>query len=143
MDPNQNPPSEKEWSIQEKEDFFKSQDALTGILNGVPNQPPIEWSTGAWNGPIIPLDPEDPFGDMERIFSRGIHVTSITHPEQGWLVAYHCPLCKETVFLLNPWAEKPKDGDYLRMNDTCVNEEYHHRHNMQMALTAKSNWSGK
>lgn len=124
MEPNQNHPSEREWTPEEKESFFAN----------LPKQPPIEWSTGAWNGPIIELDPEDPFGDMDRIFNRGIHVTSITPPEQGWPVAYHCPLCKTTVFALNTWAIKPSDGDYLLMNDICVDEELNFKHNMEMDI---------
>jgi hypothetical protein len=70
MDANQNPPSERDWTIEEQEEFFASQDAVTFTFNGcdVPKQPPIEWSTSAWNGPLIELDPNDPFGDMERLF---------------------------------------------------------------------------
>ncbi len=43
MDANQNPPSERDWTIEEQEDFFASQDAVTGLFsgtvtyNGVPN----------------------------------------------------------------------------------------------------------
>jgi hypothetical protein len=133
-EPNQNPPSEREWTIAEREEFFASQDAITGILNGIPSQPPIEWSTGAWNGPLIELDHDDPFGDLERIFRRGIHVTKIVPPEQGWPMAFYCPLCKETTFLLSPWAVKPKDGDYFKMNETCASEEHYYQHNMQMAM---------
>ena len=67
----------------------------------------IEWSTGAWNGPLIELDPNDPFGHMEQLFSTGIHVTSITPPEQGWPIAMYCPICKKTTFVLSPYAVKP------------------------------------
>jgi len=119
MEPNQNVPSE------EKEKFYK---AILG------EQPPIEWSTGAWNGPVIELDPNDPFGDMVRLFSRGIHVTFIVTPEQGWPVAYHCPLCKRTDIVLSPWAIKPEDGDYWRINAECVSEEFGHRHSMMLAM---------
>ena len=34
MDANQNPPSEREWTEQEKEEFFASPDAITGLING-------------------------------------------------------------------------------------------------------------
>jgi hypothetical protein len=43
MEPNQNPPSERDWTEQEKDEFFASQDAVTGLFsgavayNGVPN----------------------------------------------------------------------------------------------------------
>lgn len=43
MDANQNPPSERDWTIEEREEFFASQDAVTGLFsgavayNGVPN----------------------------------------------------------------------------------------------------------
>ena len=148
---------------QEKEEFFASTDAITGLPNGslagaihpgwtnkvrmpnfveavekfikdLPPQPPIEWSTGAWNGPLIELDPNDPFGHMESLFSSGIHVTSIVPPEQGWPVAMHCPLCKETVFMLSLWAIKPKDGDFFKINKMCVNEELGFKHNMKMSM---------
>jgi hypothetical protein len=157
MEPNQNPPSERDWTPEEREAFFASQDAVTGIfgncavnnggvhlsdireftiadlekmLDAVPQQPPIEWSTGWWNGPYIELDPDDPFGDMERIFHRGIHITSIVPPEQGWPIVAHCDLCHKTEIVLSPYAAKPSDGDYFRMNGTCLDEELHWKHNM-------------
>jgi hypothetical protein len=34
MDANQNPPSEREWSPEEMEEFFASQDAVTGHFPG-------------------------------------------------------------------------------------------------------------
>ena len=130
MDQNQNLPSDRKWTIEEQEEFFASQDALTCNFNDVPKQPPIGWSTGAWNGPIIELDPEDPFGDLERRFNRGIHITSIVPPEQGWPIVAHCDLCHKTEIVLSPWAKKPDDGDYFLMNGTCLDEEKHIKHNM-------------
>ncbi len=124
MEQNQNPPSDREWTPEEKESFFAN----------LPKQPPIEWSTGAWNGPIIELDHEDPFGDMDRIFNRGIHVTSITPPEQGWPIATYCPICNKTTFVLSPWGAKPTDGDYFKMNGVCGNDQLGPAHNMLMAL---------
>lgn len=102
------------------------------------NYTPIEWSTGAWNGPLITLDPDDPFGDMERIFNRGIHVTSITPPEQGWPIATYCPICKKTTFVLSPWAIKPKDGDYFKMNDVCGDDTLGFEHNMRLGMKMPS-----
>jgi hypothetical protein len=130
MEPNQNPPSERDWTEQEKDEFFASQDAVTGILNGFPNQPPIEWSTGAWNGPLIKLDPDDPFGHMQRLFGPAINITSIVPPEQGWPIVAHCDLCKKTVIVLSPWAIKPEKGDYWKMHHTCLDEDLHIKHNM-------------
>ena len=130
MEPNQNPPSERDWTEQEKDEFFASQDALTGILNGVPNQPPIEWSTGAWNGPLIKLDPDDPFGHMQRLFGPAINITSIVPPESGWPIVAHCDMCKKTVIVLSPWAIKPEKGDYWKMHHTCLDEDLHIKHNM-------------
>ena len=123
-----NSPSERDWTEEEKEEFFAN------LLKDVPQQPPIEWSTGAWNGPFIELDPNDPFGDMERIFSRGIHITSITPPSEGWLMSFYCPICKETWFKLSPWAIKPKDGDYFKLTEMCANPDYAMKHNLQFAL---------
>jgi hypothetical protein len=130
MEPNQNPPCEREWTIEEQEEFFASQDAVTGLLNGVPKQPPIEWNTSAWNGPIIELDPDDPFGHMRRLFGPAINITSIVPPESGWPIVAHCELCRKTVIVLSPWAVKPEDGDYWKMNGTCLDEDLHIKHNM-------------
>lgn len=49
-----------------------------------------------------------------------IHI--ITPPATGWLIAFHCPLCGVTTFLLSPWATKPHDGDYWQLR-MCVSEE--------------------
>jgi hypothetical protein len=121
-----------DWTDAEVEKFT---DALVREINfgDVPKQPPIEWYTSAWNGPVIKLDSDDPFGDMERIFRRGIHITSIVPPEQGWPIAMHCPICKETTFMLSLWAVKPKDGDYFLHKELCASEEFSHRHNMELA----------
>jgi hypothetical protein len=45
MEPNQNPPCEREWSQEEMEEFFASQDAITGLFpNCVANNsyPPMD-----------------------------------------------------------------------------------------------------
>ena len=44
----------------------------------------------------------------------------------------HCPICKETTFIISPWAIKPEKGDYWLMNDTCGSEE--HWHNLTMVM---------
>ena len=138
MEINDNPPSEREWTIAEREEFFASQDARCGIavdFSKVSHQPPIEWSTGAWNGPIMPLSSDDPFGDLKRfIRPPGIYVTSIVPPTRGWPIAMYCPICKETTFILSPWAAKPKDGDYFRMNEVCGSVEHGGQHNLRMTL---------
>jgi hypothetical protein len=111
-----------------------SEKLIDEFLGDIPKQPPIEWGTGAWKGPHIELDPDDPFGDMYSIFNRGIHVTSIVPPEHGWPIAFYCPICKETTFLLSLWANKTKDGDYFKMNDVCASDEHSYAHNMTMAM---------
>jgi hypothetical protein len=103
---------------------------LDRLLEGIPNQPPIEWSTGAWNGPLIELDADDPFGHMERLFSSGIHITKIEPPEQGWPIMAHCSICKKTVIVLSPYAAKPEEGDIWSLKGTCLDEDEHIRHNM-------------
>lgn len=146
MDAKQNPSSEndltleqldsladkliEQWTIEEKEEFFKSQDAMTLNFNEIPKQPPIQWSTGAWNGPLIELDPDDPFGYMEQLFSSGVHITSIVPPEQGWPIVAHCDICHKTEIVLSPYAAKPSDGDYWKLEGTCLDEEKHIKHNM-------------
>ena len=63
----------------------------------------------------------------------GIYVTSITPPaDYGWITATHCDICKTTVFVFNPWAIKPSNGDYWILKHTCVNEQFMHQHNLNM-----------
>jgi hypothetical protein len=109
----------KIFSIAEMEDFFSGPDALTGTFSG-----------GVANNACLPYDWID-FGK-----ATGIYVTSITPPESGWPFALHCPLCKETVFILSPWAIKPEKGDYWRIEGTCGNEDDATRmkHDMQMSM---------
>lgn len=103
---------------------------LDKLLEGVPNQPPIDFYTGFWNGPIIPLSADDPFGDLQRLVRYGIHITSIAPPEQGWPIMAHCSICKKTVIVLSLYAEKPEDGDIWSLEGTCLDEDEHIRHNM-------------
>ena len=155
MEPNQNPPCEREWTPEEMEEFFSSQDAVTGMFNGTPiNKEPFcpaaytnncgdqlakEWEENPptvesikqimdwWNQKSIP--------DGARIV-----ITSIVPPEQGWPIAMHCPICKVTTFLLSPWAIKPEKGDYWKMNDVCASDEHFHEHNMRIAMKS-FDWS--
>jgi hypothetical protein len=110
MEPNQNPPSERAWSIAEQEEFFASQDAITGAI--ISNAP---------------------FRENWFLYPAGIHVTHITPPAQGWPIAMHCPICRETTFILSPWAAKPEKGDYWRMKETCGSDVLCEMHNIQMA----------
>lgn len=107
MDPRSyfDPPSEREWTDEERDKFFAAIDLMQGAT--------------ASNAPVT-----EP---------RGIYVTRIDPPEQGWPIAMHCPICKETTFVLSQWAIKPKDGDYFLMKDTCGSDVVGDRHNMQMA----------
>ena len=54
VDPNQNPTSEREWTEEEKDEFFNSNDAITGLPNGS--------LAGAWtsNGAGTPLSDNEP-----------------------------------------------------------------------------------
>ncbi len=129
-DANQNPPSEREWSIEDAEEFFSSQDAVTGLLGGgyVAN---ASLSFGA----ITLSDIQEMVWNLE-VANRGIRITSITPPEQGWPIAMHCPICKETTFALNTWAVKPSEGDYFLINDVCAHFDstIRHRHSMELAM---------
>lgn len=73
---------------------------------------------------------------MDNIYGKpkGIHVTSIVPPEHGWPIAFHCSICKETIFLLSTWANKPEKGDYYKMNDVCASDEQSYAHNLKMAM---------
>src|ERR1700677_179444 len=129
--------NEREWSKDEFDKLFRGESVfLTGDAINIPitfpaaKNAPIEWGTGAWNGPHIELDPNDPFGHMQSLFSSGIHVTAIVPPEQGWPIVAHCKLCQKTEIILSPWAIKPEDGDYWKMEGMCLDEELHMKHNM-------------
>ena len=129
MEPNQNPPCEREWTIQEREEFFASIGLSGTPINKEPFRP-IEWSTSTWNGPIHPLSSDDPFGDLERFIHPGVNITSIVPPEQGWPIVAHCDLCKKTVIVLSPYAVKPEKGDYFLLKGTCLDEELNVKHNL-------------
>lgn len=46
----------------------------------------------------------------------GLILTDITVPyPHGWLVLFYCSHCHTSTFLFNPWATKPRDGDYWRV----------------------------
>jgi hypothetical protein len=108
MEINDNPPSEREWTPQEMEEYFSSNDPILGIPNAS--------MAGAWPR------------------TTGIHVTHIVPPAYGWPIAMHCPICKETTFILSPWAAKPEKGDYWRINNQCAGEGVHNQHNMKFAM---------
>ena len=111
MEINDNPPSEREWTIAEMEEFFAGQDARTGgtITNA-------------------------PFRENWFLYPAGIYVTKIVPPEQGWPIAMHCPICRETTFILSLYAAKPEKGDYWRMTDICGSEVLGQAHNLLMTL---------
>ena len=123
-DANQNPPSEREWTIEEREEFFAGQDAVTGLFNGAVANSSVHCSAVRY----FSID------DIERIFNSGIHVTKIVPPTQGWIMAFYCPLCKETVFVHDCWGKKPAKGDYFLLNEVCASEEFCWEHNMKMGM---------
>jgi hypothetical protein len=132
MDANQNPPSEQDWSEQEKEEFFASTDAITGLPNS------SLAGTMATNGYPYANTRNLPPGiasswymlDFWRAINPGVHIESIVPPESGWPIVAHCDLCKKTVIVLSPWAIKPEKGDYWKMHHTCLDEDLHIKHNM-------------
>jgi hypothetical protein len=136
------PPSEREWTIEEREEFFAGQDAVTGLLNG----------TAVNNVPFRPNSSIHYYGN-ELAFSmskgldcflywlpewKGIHITHIVPPAQGWPIAAYCPTCRETTFILSPWAAKPKDGDYFKMNDTCISKGLSGKHVLEIFHSNKN-----
>ena len=111
------PPCEKNWTIEEMEEFFALQDARTyyhGSYVSDPNSPFSLSNAHMWSN--------------ESFAPRGIHLSHIVPPAQGWPIAAYCPKCMETTFILSPWAAKPKDGDYFRMNDTCISKGLSGKH---------------
>jgi hypothetical protein len=138
MDPNQNPPSEREWSDQEKEEFFASTDAVTGLLGG---GVAANWTPSEVLPPITLKGLQDAYADVQANLFPGVHITSIIPPEQGWPIVAHCDLCRKTEIVLSPWAMKPEKGDYWKMDGTCLDEEKHIRHNMYTVKFAPYPWS--
>lgn len=59
-----------------------------------------------------------------------IIITSIVPHEEGWLIAYHCPICKLTELVWHPWSKPPDHGGYWRMEGVCMLAA----HNMQIAF---------
>jgi hypothetical protein len=137
MDANQNPPSERDWTIEEQEAFYASHDAVKGLLGGgvATNRTPSEVLP-----PITLKGLQDTYADFQEKFFRGIHITSIVPPEQGWPIVAHCDMCKKTVIGLSPGAIKPEKGDYWKMEGTCLDEEKHIRHNMYPEKFAPYPW---
>ena len=137
MDPNQNPPFSRIGTEEEKEEFFSSQDAITGLLGGAVA---ANWSNSQeLPAPLTLKDVQEVCDEVERKLFRGVHVTAIAPPDQGWPVAYYCPLCKETVFLLSPYACKPtvdgKEYDgYHVIKDICAHETLGFKHNMELGM---------
>jgi hypothetical protein len=104
------PPSEREMTASEIEQFLARQDAAwTGLFNEA------TWINGT---------------PIEEV---GITITRITPPAQGWPIAMHCPICKETTFVLSQWDIKPERADYFKMLETCGSKEFGDRHNMKLA----------
>jgi hypothetical protein len=97
----------------------KMKNDLDALLADVPKQPPIEWSMANKNT-------YDHFFVSNDLLDRiheattGIHIASITPPEQGWPIAMYCPICKVTTFILSSWAAKPEDGGYFKIKDVCT-----------------------
>jgi hypothetical protein len=136
MDPNDNHPSEREWTLEEQEEFFGSQDAVTGLLGGGVAK---FWSKEEVPTPITLKGLQEAYQTLEETLYRGIHVISITPPKSGWPMAIHCPLCRETTFFLSPYACKPtEDGKefdgYHLINDMCGNAEHSWQHNIRLGM---------
>lgn len=55
-----------------------------------------------------------------------ICITSLKCSEPGWVMARYCPLCRTTVFELNPYGLKPTDGDFFLMNGSWCCEKPEH-----------------
>jgi hypothetical protein len=91
---------------------------------------PPDLSVGRMSTPITLSGLQETYADFEEKFFRGIHITSITPPEQGWPIVAHCDICHKTEIVLSPYATKPSDGDYWKLNGTCLDEEKHIKHNM-------------
>lgn len=127
MDPNWNVPSEREWTAEEMEEFLSSHDSGTALLGGgvMTNN-----YSGKLSTPITLRDMYETIAKIEQANCTGIHITSITPPEQGWPIMAHCSICKKTVIVLSPYASKPEEGDIWSLKGTCLDEDEHIRHNM-------------
>lgn len=74
--------------------------------------------------------------EMEEFYipKSGIFIMHIDHPEQGWPIAMYCPICKTTTFILSLYAEKPKNGGYMKINDLCCSETLGQIHDIEIAF---------
>lgn len=117
-----NDPTNSDWlGIAEMEEFFAEQDARS---YSVRNDASV-------------LKEAFSYSNVQKLIAeefrmKGIYVTHIVPPAKGWPIAMYCPICKETTFLLSPWAMKPERGDYWRMSDICVHEIAATAHNVEM-----------
>lgn len=114
MEPNHNIPTEREWTTEEREEFY----AMAGLTDLFTRMGILKGATAS-NAPVLP--------------QVGIHITHIVPPAQGWPVAIYCPICRETTFVLSAYAAKPEDGDYWKMNESCVRDGVCDQHNIKMA----------
>jgi hypothetical protein len=58
-----------------------------------------------------------------------ICITKIEQPEVGALFLIHCPICKCTEVVINPWGKKPENGDYWLISPMCADP----MHNLKMS----------
>ena len=66
--------------------------------------------------------------DVRVFHPRGIHVTSVVPPVEGWPMAMHCPICKCTRFSLCIWATpRVTAGGYLLLEGFCDAVPEHRR----------------
>lgn len=139
MEPNQNPPSEREWTPEEMEDFFSDKfiDAYNSNVNAmITNGPVTATSEEITLEKLIKM-----YEELERLAApKGIFITHLVPPESGWMLAMYCPICKETTFRLDKYACKPSEGDYFLMKQTCGSDEHWQEHNIQLNLPLSLKW---
>lgn len=66
MEPNQNPPSEHEWTIEEQEEFFASQDAVTGKLPSETVEDYFNNCDGKWIDRFLGKSVNNSYAPMEN-----------------------------------------------------------------------------
>ena len=54
-----------------------------------------------------------------------LHITQLTQPERGAVVAAYCRECRVTIITVSEYAAKPADGDYWYLEGFCSQYYWH------------------
>jgi hypothetical protein len=70
--------------------------------------------------------------------SRGIFITSVRHPDSGWIIALRCDICHTTHYVHNEYAVKPEHGDFWLVSGACIDPRHNVCHSLQRDESMKN-----